>query len=690
MHRLRDLEGRQVLVAAVMVVLVLVPFGASAARAHHRGWLPSGDDALIGLRTHDVLTSERPLVGQPSTSHLYGAKKDTSHPGPIEFYWLAGPLRVLGPSTGMLAGILVVNAAAVLVAAWVVLRRAGPSVAAWAMVGISFFLWSVGSAVLSDPISSNAGGISLLALAVLAWAVVDGDIRLLPLGAVFGSWVAQQHLAITLPASALVLYAVVGVAVGSVLGGRAARRREADEEPPLAEVWHTAQERPEGFESPEDREPPRLRPWVVGALAVSLVLWAPVIWQQLTGHPGNLTAIIDYARTSEGKALGWMPALRQAIRANGFPPLLLRHDLTGRAFFAQPLSAFEVLTGIGTYLLLVATAIGTWRRRRTLSLLAVTALVLAAGGTYNGTTIPDSVEAFRVNFYRWTFVVALLSWIALGWAAALVVRTALARRDRDVPSLLPRLAPVLAVALMLIPTIASATTVGSDDERRDETGFAAMQAMGDAAVAEADGAGAGTVTLVLRGRSAVIAAGPAVALQLEAAGHPVQVPGAESRFWGDERVLQPGGDPGDLILELVSSRGPTTDGPGATIATYDMNEDLRDLLAPLVEVARGADLVPSPDAEEILAKHFEPESIDYERGLLAQLATNPEVVLSDARLLDVVADGYFTAPVFDPKQVAALRAALPADTVNDEDVFELRTLTPAELAEAVPEWAEGS
>ena len=136
-HRLRDLDGRQVLVAAAMVVLVLVPFGASAVRAHHVGWLPSGDDALIGLRTHDVLTSERPVLGQPSTSHLYGHEAGTSHPGPIEFYWLAAPLRLLGPSVGMISGILVVNLAAVLVAAWVVLRRAGPTVAGWAMVLLS-------------------------------------------------------------------------------------------------------------------------------------------------------------------------------------------------------------------------------------------------------------------------------------------------------------------------------------------------------------------------------------------------------------------------------------------------------------------------------------------------------------------------------------------------------------------------
>lgn len=679
MHRLRDLSGRQAVVAALMVVLVLVPFGASAVRAAHVHWLPSGDDALIGLRTHDVFTSHRPLVGQPSTSHLYG-EQGTSHPGPIEFYWLAVPLRLLGPAVGMIAGALAFNLASVLVAGWVVLRRAGPTVAGWAMVLLSLLLWSEGTAILSDPISSNAGGIPLLALAVLAWAVVDGDIRLLPLGALFGSWVAQQHLAIALPSGGLVAYAAVGVTVGWIARVRRARRQLVDD---LA-----ADVDPDDLDAdaPAGEAPPRMWPWVVGALAVCAVLWSPVLWQQVTGSPGNLTAVVRYARTSDATPLGWMPAFRQAIRATGFPPLLLRSDLTGRSFFVGPLSALEVVTGVATYVLLIATVIGMWARRRTLALLALTAIVLAAAGTYNGSTIPDSIEAFRINFYRWAFVVAWLSWIVIGWMAAIGVRAVLERRGATVPRLVPRFAPALAVVVMLIPAIGTVATAGYNDERRDQSGFVAMRAMSDAAVAEAGRTGAGDVTVVLRGRSSVLASGPALGLQLESHGHPVLVPEQEARFWGKQRILHPGDDPGDLILQLVSGRGDVPDGPGRTIARVDMNEDLRGVLAPLVEQARSAPVEPSERAEALLAQQFEPENRSYVRGLLADLAASPESVLTDEVLLGLIADGYYASPVFDPDQVDALRAALPAATVNDDDVFELRVLTPDELAEVVPAW----
>jgi hypothetical protein len=658
-HRLRDLSRRQALVAIAMVALVLVPFAASAVRAAHVGWIPSGDDALIGLRAHDAFTSERPLIGQPSTSHLYGPEAGTAHPGPIEFYWLAVPLRVLGPDVGMILGALAFNLASVLVAAWVVLRRAGPAVAGWAMVLLAGVLWSEGTAVLSDPISSNAGGLALLALAAIAWAVADDDIRLLPLGAVFASWVAQQHLAIVVPAVGLVAFAVGALVVRGIVRIRRGGPR------------------------------PRSWPWVVGALGVVLVLWSPVLWQQLTGADGNLTAIVHYARTSDSVPLGWFPALRQAIRAVGFPPLLARSDLAGDTFFNGPLSIVEVASALASYAALVAIVVLAWARRRALALLAATALVLAAAGTYNGSKVPDSVEAFRVNFYRWAFVVAWLAWLAIGWAAALAVRSVLARRGSRVPAAVPRFAPALAVVLMLLPAVGAVATAGADDERRDQDGFSAMREMADAAVGEADRTGADRVTLVLRGRSAVLAAGSALTLQLEDAGHPTTVPEQRIAGWGRHRVLEPGDDPGDLVLVLVSGRGDVPDGPGRTIARVDMNEDLRPLVAPLAKAARSQPPVVGERAEALLAERYPPEQRDYVRSVMAAIQTEPEAVLTDQEFLGLLADGYYESPQFDPEQVAKLQAALPADIVNEDDVFELRVLTRAQLAEVAPDWAGG-
>lgn len=725
MHRLRDLDRRGRWVAVGLVALLLVPFAASVARAVHQAWLPSGDDALIGLRSLDVWSRHLPLVGQPSTSHLYGDKVSTAHPGPIEFYWLAAPVKLFGPAIGMILGSGLANLAGVAVAAWVVFRRAGPAAGAWSLVVLGGVLWSEGTALLTDPISSNAGGLPLLALAALAWAVADGDLRLLPLAAAFGSWVAQQHLAIVAPAATMVALAVAG-AVLAVVAQRRGRStsRAASTEPgapapapapareqgvgptqggPLvfADVDHpgsdvqadgaaTVLEGTGGGAASRGGQPraERIWPWVAGAAAVVAVCWWPVVWQQLTGHPGNITAVLDYAGASTQAKLGWAAGVRQGARALGLPPLLVRSDLGGQDFSGAPLGVAEAVAAAVGYLVLAVTVVVGWRRRRPLALLAATALVLAIGGVYNGHSIPDSIEAFRVNFYRWTFVVAWLSWIVFGWLAAIGARV-LVNRQVPAPQVSwGRVGPVLAAVALFLPAVGAVATAGRDDQRRDQAGFAIMRIAADAAVAEAEGHG--RVTLVLRGSSAILASGPALTMALTAQGHDVVLPGVEARFYGSHRVLQPGDDPGDIVLQLVTGRGSVPPGPGRVIAHEDLNRQLNVALAPLATEARRSAVRVAPGGDRLLRRFWPKEDERrFVRSLLAQVAQRPEAVLGDAKLLAVVADGYFTSPRFDPDRLAAAARRLPARTVNQDDVFEVRVLTRAELAEEVPSWAKG-
>lgn len=670
MHRLRDLDRRQRLITAGLVALLLIPFGSSVGRAIHQAWVPSGDDALIGLRGLDVFSRHLPLVGQPSTTHLYGNKVPTSHPGPIEFYWLAIPMRLFGPAIGMILGALLSNLAGVLVAAWVVFRRSGPAVGAWALVVLGAVLWAEGTAVLTDVISSNAGGIPLLALAVLVWAVADGDLRLLPLAALFGSWVAQQHLAIVTPSAALVAFGIVG----ATAVGLSRRRSDADDEDFVpAEA--------EGL-APEVERSARQWPWAVAGLGVALLCWLPVIWQQLTGHPGNITAVLDYAGSSHQAKLGGAAGIRQAVRALGSPPLLVRYDLGGQDFYGAPLHPLETVVAAVGYLVLVGTVVLAWRPKRSLALLALTTLVLAAAGAYNGTTIPDSIEAFRINFYRWAFVVAWLAWITFGWLLALAVR---ARMPGDRLAL-ARFAPALAAVALLVPGIASAATASHDDQRRDQAGFRIMRTVNDAAVDAADGKG--RVTLVLRGQSAVLASGPSMTVALSAAGHDVVLPAVEGRFYGNHRVLRRGEDPGDLILELVTGRGSVPAGPGKVLVHADLNTELNAALEPLAAQVRATVPTPSAQAEAILRTHYATaKERAYVAQLLARIGVNPQAVLGERSLLGLIGEGYFETPRFDRAALATVRRELPARTVNNDDVFEVRVLTRAELAEEAPTWA---
>jgi len=532
MYRLRDLDGRARPVAFAVFVLLAIPFALSLHRAADVGWIPSGDDAMIGMRAHGILDGHLPLVGQPSTSHLYGPDEGTAHPGPIEFYWLAGPVRLLGPTAGMLAATALVNLASVLAAAWIVLRRAGPGVALWASVLLAGVLWSEGTALLSDPISSNMGGLPLLALGAAAWAVVDGDHRLLPLATVVGSWVAQQHLAIVAPAAALVAWVLVGLVAPDV--ARVWTRWRSGEPAEAAGPGGGAR----GSRQPADGAPSsrgeRRWPWLAASVVIAAVLWAPVAWQQLTGDRGNVSAVVDYARTSESPQLTAADAVRQGVRAMGYPPLLVRSDLNGFDLYPGPLRPVEIVVAALGYGALGATVVVWFRRRRTLSLLAATALVLAAGGVVNGSSVPASIEAYRINFYRWTFVVAWLGWTAIGWAAArLALAAAAGRGVRRWALPARRVLGGAAVVAMVAATLVNGFTAGVDDRRRDQEGFGAMRAVAAVAVDEAEGHD--RVTLVVRGRSAVLASGSMLMLQLAAAGHDARVRSAGT--WGGRQSV---------------------------------------------------------------------------------------------------------------------------------------------------------
>ena len=211
------------LYAVAMLVLVLVPFVVALVRAFHDGWIASGDEANIATRAFDVFSRHPPLTGLPSTSALYGDGIATNHPGPIEFYLLAAPLRVFGVSVGPLLTAAAINAGFVLITLWVFLRRLGSTAMLWAGVLLLGVMWSGGTAVLTDTLSSNMTMYSLLCTAVLAWALIDGDLRLLPLAAFVASYAAQQHLAALVIVAALVVAAFVILAVRIVVRMRQGR-----------------------------------------------------------------------------------------------------------------------------------------------------------------------------------------------------------------------------------------------------------------------------------------------------------------------------------------------------------------------------------------------------------------------------------------------------------------------------------
>jgi hypothetical protein len=560
-HRLRHLDGRGRLVAAAVALLLLLPVGASVARALDAGWIPSNDDALIVLRAFDVFSSDAPLVGQPSTSQNYVEGHKARHPGAIEFYLLALPVRLLGAAVGTLLTAAALAGGAVLITAWVAFRRAGPAVGLGAAVGLSLAMWSSGTAVLSDPISSNVGGYPLIAGTALAWALWCGDRRLWPLAVAVWSFTIQQHLAIFGIAG---LVAAWGVA-GAVLTTVRARREEGTV-----------------------REAVR---WGALSVGVGLVCWLPPLLDQVAGT-GNLRTILSFS--GEGReTVGGAAGLRAAGRAITFPPMLLSRSLTedrlsGWQVIADLDTADVVGIAVGALLFAAAVAVTVvgFRRAparsaarvaaRTRLVLAATSVVVLAGGIVTVANVPDSIESARINFYRWMWTASLAWWGVVAWTVGDLVAQAVASR-RPTGSRPPgqavagtsrasALGTGVVLVVLAVVGVGAATGEGYGDTRRDEPLFGFEADAIDAVVATLPEDG--EVLLHAHGASAILAVAPAIAVGLEEAGYDVRVDASQEDGYGEHRTEPP--DEGASEVWVRSTVEEFVPGEGEVVAALEL------------------------------------------------------------------------------------------------------------------------
>jgi hypothetical protein len=543
--RLRDLSRGARIVAVVAGLLLLVPVGASVARARSVGYVPSGDDALIVLRAYDVFSSDAPLVGQPSTADAYAPGVAARHPGPIEFYALSVPVRLFGPAWGTLLTSAVVAAASVMIAAWVALRRAGPAVGLGAVVTLAFVMWSSGTAVLSDPISSNHGGYPLIAGSALAWALWCDDRRLWPLAAAVWSYTIQQHLAIFGAAGMIAAWGVAGAVTTT------SRHREE-----IGRLKSAAK-------------------WGAASAAVAVVCWVPPLLDQLTGT-GNLAKIFRFSGDEGRPTLGLRPALNAAARSIAAPPIIMTRRLADRAaagwYLIGDLDTGEKLgTAAALAAIMIVVGLALVNRRSDASATARLALlatggVLLVAGIVTTTQVPDSVESSRINFFRWVWPTCAAVWGAIAWAVGVRLEPLVGHLpSRQRPTERPRLAPIAtAVSLVVVAVTVTATASTKDigDTRRDEVLFRFDERAGQAVV---DAVPEGKpVRLLTSGAAAFLSVGPAVAVALTDAGFDVRVDEYQEPGYGEHRTDTRSED--ETIVHVLSAPGEVPAGPGQVVA----------------------------------------------------------------------------------------------------------------------------
>ena len=445
-HRLRDLGPRDRLIALVLGLVLLVAPVSSAVRQFGT-WTPGGDDALIELRARDVATSQRPLIGQPSSSSLYGRReRNAAHPGPIEFYLLAPAERVLGGGMGMLSTIAAISGASVVVAAWAVFRQLGRGAGLAAAVALAAVMWTSGAAAIVDPRSSAVGRFPLLCSVVLVWCLVCGDVRLLALTCAWLSFTLQQHLSIV-PCRRAHRRGRCG---GPRSGARAARRASRPRRPPDGGAKRRCGQ-----------------PWSVSSCGPrSCTSSSP-------GRPGNLERIARYAGDKTRSDVGYGSALRQVAHAIGLPPLLGRINVTGPDMLAR-VSVVTGVSAVAAVVLLIAGAV-LWRRKNPrLTALVVVAGAVVVGGLINGANVPNSLEQTRIAFYHWAFTLAFLEFLILLLAVSPPLWRWFTHENRTDRSCCQGLAGPLVCLLVLAPAVGnlivhrdrqSTAAVGSEARR---------------------------------------------------------------------------------------------------------------------------------------------------------------------------------------------------------------------------------
>jgi hypothetical protein len=629
-HRLRDLGRRERLwVVAVAAALLLAPVMALALFVPE--WTPANDPALMGLRALDTGTLRTPLLGQPSQSGLYAdSVASVHHPGPLHFYVMAVPIRLLGGAVGMPLVSVLITGSCLAVSAWAVFRQLGRTAGLVAAAALALVTFTTGASSLVNPVSSSIAGYPLLCSAVLLWCVAAGDIRLLPLATGVVSFTAQQHLSVV-PATAVLTTG------GLVL---------------LALTW-----RREGRW--RDRASRRdLARWGRRSGLVALVLWAPVLLQQVAGNAGNLSEMVWFARHGNRETLGYGSAVGQVARALGLPPLLGRTDLTGAWLLDSPsaltwASAAAVLAGVAAVCL-------RWRTAdpRRASLGSMLAVVVVAG-LVNGASVPDGLEQTRLAFYHWAFALAFFVTLVLGLAVAVPVY-------RIAASWRPAARPALAALAVVVVALPGAINPGLD--RRTNTARAAYSPVDHAAIADlADGIEAHAdqlgehVLLISRHEPPFTGIAAALSFELAERGIEVRHPLTDRFFVHDQRLVDRELLDGGLVL-VVDTELAAEAPPGALVAEADLGTDLDvDAYRSLVATARAAgEVVPGPAVERAL-QALPDENVQLMTAvLLAQIADEPEDALLQTVLLEFVRDHPLVEPAFDPDDIDRVLATLDA------------------------------
>ncbi|MGI8792086.1 MAG: hypothetical protein ACR2H3_02730, partial [Acidimicrobiales bacterium] len=220
------------------------------------------------------------------------------------------------------------------------------------------------------------------------WSVVRDDLAMLPVAVMAGSIAAQTHV----PYLGLVL------GMGALAAGRIGLR-----------VWRERRNRGE------------IARWTLGSLALGLLLWTPVLLDQLTRSPGNLSMLRDHFLDPPESPVGLGTGLRlTALHLDVWRFVAGARGATGSLVSASSDPEGSIVPGLVVVALFVASGIVAWRlAHRNLIMLHGVAAVGLALVAYSLSRIFGKLW-YYLMLSAWT--VSALVLMAVTWTAFEAIR----------------------------------------------------------------------------------------------------------------------------------------------------------------------------------------------------------------------------------------------------------------------------
>lgn len=498
----------------LLAAVLLLPLVAAAVSVLGHRWVPTGDIAIIDLRSRDVLSLHPPLTGLFS-------RRGWNHPGPAMF-WILAPFAAAARGTAAVLriGWILVDAV-VLLAASVLAARVSRTLLLVTSLTIGLSYLALPASVHRMPWNPWMPVPMLVLLIVLAVRVGSGRPRDLIGIVVVGSVMVQTH-----------------AGVAPVVLGLAA----------LAGVWavRDARRGSEGLRA--------LRSPAGWCLGVGVLLWLPPTIGAITGAPGNLRILLRYFLDAPDPPLGTARALRIMAAEFAWRPPWLGGPYRVQSLLQLAVGASPLWLVPPVALLIAGSALSRRAGRRDDARLVIAAAVVLLCGVL---AISRADIAFPYTF-EWRGVVAAFVVVV---ATVPFVRLLVARE----PARIARIATGLAVAVVVataavaVPKLAR-RPIGED--LQPAAGIAVRRAIERGP----DLRGRRVLVLDPAGGYPIQALRAGIADAVDAAGGELRMPGAWARATGSERVS--GVAAVDEVWSLVVGDGEIADAlarPGARL-----------------------------------------------------------------------------------------------------------------------------